>query len=167
VNTSVANSLQGQGANASTITHGEISLEGADGKDVIVTSKAADEAGKDAGLAKLGLRDVGGSSSAIGIGLSVNSVANANNTIDRIDDALDQISDGRANLGAIQNRLSSTISNLSNVSQNISAANSRIRDADFAAETSALSKSQVLQQAGTAMLSQANASTQSVLSLLG
>jgi flagellin len=167
VNTSVANSLQGQAANASTITHGEISLEGADGKDVIVTSKAADEAGKDAGLAKLGLRDVGGSSSAIGIGLSVNSVANANNTIDRIDDALDQISDGRANLGAIQNRLSSTISNLSNVSQNISAANSRIRDADFAAETSALSKSQVLQQAGTAMLSQANASTQSVLSLLG
>ena len=167
VNTSVANSLQGQGANASTTTHGEITLEGADGKDVIVTSNANSEANKDAGLAKLGLRDVGGSTAAIGVGLSVNSVANANNTIDRIDDALDKISDGRANLGAIQNRLSSTISNLSNVSQNISAANSRIRDADFAAETSALSKSQVLQQAGTAMLSQANASTQSVLSLLG
>ena len=167
VNTSVTNSLQGQAANASTTTHGEISLEGKDGKDVIVTSNANNETNKDAALAKLGLRDVGGSSNSVGVGLSVNSVANANNTIDRIDDALDKISDGRANLGAIQNRLSSTISNLANVSQNISAANSRIRDADFAAETSALSKSQVLQQAGTAMLSQANASTQSVLSLLG
>jgi flagellin len=115
----------------------------------------------------MGFTSVGGNSEAVGTGLSVTSVANANNTIDRIDDALDKISGGRANLGAIQNRLSSTISNLSNVSQNISAANSRIRDADFATETSALSKSQVLQQAGTAMLSQANASTQSVLSLLG
>ena len=148
-------------------THGSVTLTGKDGADVSITSNAATQATKDAALTKLGVTQVGGSSTAIGTGLSVNSVANANNTIDRIDDALDKISDGRANLGAIQNRLSSTISNLSNVSQNISAANSRIRDADFAAETSALSKSQVLQQAGTAMLSQANASTQSVLSLLG
>ncbi|MCD8476527.1 MAG: hypothetical protein LRY40_10025 [Shewanella fodinae] len=92
--------------------------------------------------------------------------ANAANSIERIDAALKQISDGRADLGAIQNRLTSTISNLSNVSQNLSAANSRIRDADFAAETSSMSKAQVLQQAGTAMLSQANASSQNVLSLL-
>jgi len=148
-------------------TTGKISLTGADGADVIVTSNASNETNKDGAVAKLGMTDVGGNSTAVGTGLSVNTVANANNTIDRIDDALDKISDGRANLGAIQNRLSSTISNLANVSQNISAANSRIRDADFAAETSALSKSQVLQQAGTAMLSQANASTQSVLSLLG
>jgi len=154
-------------ATATQKTTGSISLTGADGADVIVSSNASNEANKDLALAKLGMTDVGGNSSAVGTGLSVNSVANANNTIDRIDDALDKISDGRANLGAIQNRLSSTISNLANVSQNISAANSRIRDADFAAETSALSKSQVLQQAGTAMLSQANASTQSVLSLLG
>jgi len=80
---------------------------------------------------------------------------------------LDKISDSRANLGAIQNRLGSTISNLENVSQNTSAANSRIQDADFAAETSKMSKSQILQQAGTSMLAQANASSQSVLSLLG
>ena len=153
-------------ANTQTTT-GKITLTGADGADVIVTSSASNEANKATAVQKLGMTDVGGNSSAIGTGLSVNTVANANNTIDRIDAALEQISDGRANLGAIQNRLSSTISNLSNVSQNISAANSRIRDADFAAETSALSKSQVLQQAGTAMLSQANASTQSVLSLLG
>jgi len=155
------------GAAVTTVTTGKITLTGEDGADVIVTSSASSEANKDTALTKLGMTDVGGNATAVGTGLSVNSVANANNTIDRIDDALDKISDGRANLGAIQNRLSSTISNLSNVSQNISAANSRIRDADFAAETSALSKSQVLQQAGTAMLSQANASTQSVLSLLG
>lgn len=154
-------------AAATTTTTGKITLTGKDGADVIVTSKTGTEAQKDTALAKMGFIDVGGNETAVGTGLSVNSVANANNTINRIDDALEQISDGRANLGAIQNRLSSTISNLSNVSQNISAANSRIRDADFAAETSALSKSQVLQQAGTAMLSQANASTQSVLSLLG
>jgi flagellin len=152
---------------ATETTSGKISLTGNDGADVLVTSNATTEAAKDTALAKMGFTSVGGNSEAVGTGLSVTSVANANNTIDRIDDALDKISGGRANLGAIQNRLSSTISNLSNVSQNISAANSRIRDADFATETSALSKSQVLQQAGTAMLSQANASTQSVLSLLG
>jgi len=155
------------GAGVTATTTGKITLTGENGADVLVTSKAGTETLKDTALAKMGFTSVGGNSEAIGTGLSVNTVANANNTIDRIDDALDKISDGRANLGAIQNRLSSTISNLANVSQNISAANSRIRDADFAAETSALSKSQVLQQAGTAMLSQANASTQSVLSLLG
>ena len=82
------------------------------------------------------------------------------------DDALQQISGTRASLGAIQNRLGSTISNLENVSQNLSASNSRIQDADFAVETSKLSRAQILQQAGTSMLTQANASTQNVLSLL-
>ncbi len=148
-------------------THGAVTLTGKDGADVLLTSNAADQSLKDAALTKMGITDVGGSATSIGVGLSVTSVTGANNSIQRIDDALDKISDGRANLGAIQNRLGSTISNLQNVSQNISAANSRIRDADFAVETSALSKSQILQQAGTAMLSQANASTQNVLSLLG
>ena len=146
---------------------GAITLTGQDGADVLISSNAATQALQDTALTKIGVTEVGGSSASIGVGLSVTSVIGANNTIQRIDDALQQISDGRANLGAIQNRLGSTISNLQNVSQNISAANSRIRDADFAAETSALSKSQILQQAGTAMLSQANASTQNVLSLLG
>ena len=154
-------------AGTTVTTTGKITLTGKDGADVIVTSTASSEANKDTAVAKLGFTDVGGNATAVGTGLSVNTVANANNTIDRIDEALEKISDGRANLGAIQNRLGSTISNLQNVSQNISAANSRIQDADFAVETSALSKSQILQQAGTAMLSQANASTQNVLSLLG
>ncbi|WP_019613218.1 flagellin [Psychromonas ossibalaenae] len=148
-------------------TAGSVTLTGENGKDVIVTSSANTEALKDTALAKLGVTDMGGSDTAVGIGLSVTTAANASNSIDRIDDALNKITESRANLGAIQNRLGSTISNLENVSQNISAANSRIQDADFAAETSKMSKSQILQQAGTSMLAQANASSQSVLSLLG
>lgn len=151
---------------ATQITRGEITLTGASGKDVSVTSNANSEGAKDTALGKLGLVDFGGSASAIGTGLSVLTVANSENTISRIDSALEQISNSRAGLGAIQNRLASTISNLENVSQNLSASKSRIVDADFASETSKLSKAQILQQAGTAMLSQANASTQNVLSLL-
>ncbi|GAA6170837.1 FliC/FljB family flagellin [Colwellia sp. KU-HH00111] len=154
------------GVGVADVTLGDITLTGENGKDVIVTSTAASEAAKDTALGKLGLIDFGGSASAIGTGLSVLTVANAENTIERIDSALEQISNSRAELGAVQNRLASTISNLENVSQNLSASKSRIVDADFAAETSKLSKAQILQQAGTAMLSQANASTQNVLSLL-
>jgi flagellin len=69
-------------------------------------------------------------------------------------------------LGAIQNRFESTIANLQNVSENVSAARSRILDADFAAETAALTKAQIMQQAGVAMLAQANQLPQTVLSLL-
>jgi len=79
---------------------------------------------------------------------------------------LAQIDDQRAALGTIQNRFDSTIVNLSNVSENLSAAKSRILDADFAAETAQLTKSQILQQAGVAMLAQANMLPQTVLSLL-
>ncbi len=151
---------------ARDINRGTITLTGQNGKDVVVTSKAVSQVQQTAALDKLGISDSGGSSVAVGIGLSVASVKNAENSITRIDAALEQISSVRGDLGAIQNRMSSTISNLENVSQNLSAANSRIRDADFAAETSKMSKAQILQQAGTAMLSQANASSQNVLSLL-
>jgi len=167
----VESSTEGLGkevaAEGGQITGGKLTLTGKDGKDVIVTSQAINEAGRQGALDKLGMTDQGGSSAAIGVGLSVTTSENAQNSLDRIDDALNKISDSRANLGAIQNRLGSTISNLQNVSQNTSAANSRIRDADYATETSNMSKAQILQQAGTSMLAQANASSQSVLSLLG
>jgi flagellin len=153
-------------AGATDIFTGEVTLKGQNGRDVVITSNASDQAAQAAALTKLGVTAQGGNETAIGRGLSMATASNAANSIERIDAALKQISDGRADLGAIQNRLTSTISNLSNVSQNLSAANSRIRDADFAAETSSMSKAQVLQQAGTAMLSQANASSQNVLSLL-
>ena len=83
-----------------------------------------------------------------------------------IDGALDMMSDFRARLGASSNRMFITVDNLMSMSENTSAARSRIIDADFAAESASLAKSQVLQKAGTAMLSQANASTQDILSLL-
>jgi flagellin len=99
--------------------------------------------------------------------LDVTSVANSNDAMRRMDSALGSVSELRSTFGAIQNRFESTISNLSTAVENLSAARSRILDADFAAETANLTRAQILQQAGTAMLSQANALPQNVLSLLG
>lgn len=90
----------------------------------------------------------------------------ASSAIATIDQALDQVNSLRAELGAVQSRFESTISNIASTSENLSAANSRILDADFAAESAKLSKSQVLQQAGISVLAQANARPQQVLSLL-
>jgi flagellin len=98
--------------------------------------------------------------------LGVDTVANANFAIARIDSALTDVNGLRGNLGAIQNRFESTIINLQTVSENLAASRGRIQDADFAAETAALTKAQILQQAGVAVLSQANAQPQLALSLL-
>jgi len=98
--------------------------------------------------------------------IDISTRAGAEEAIKRLDSALNSIDSSRANLGAVQNRFSSVINNQQNVSENLSAARSRIQDADFAKETANLSKSQILQQAGIAMLSQANQSQQNVLSLL-
>ena len=98
--------------------------------------------------------------------VDVTSIASAQSAIQRIDAAIDQVTSTRADMGALQNRFQSTISNLQNVGENLSAARSRIMDADFAAETANMTKNQILQQAGTAMLAQANSLPQSVLSLL-
>lgn len=87
--------------------------------------------------------------------------------IDVIDDALAQIDSQRADLGAVQNRFGHTISNLANIQENVSASRSRIQDTDFATETANMTKNQILQQAGTSILSQANQLPQAALSLLG
>ncbi len=97
---------------------------------------------------------------------AVTTVENANTTITRIDAALQSVSGLRSQFGAIQNRFESTIANLSTVAENLAASRGRIQDADFAAETAALTKAQILQQAGVAVLSQANAQPQLALSLL-
>ena len=99
-------------------------------------------------------------------GVDVLTSSNANNALLTLDFALQQVSGLRAELGAVQTRFESTISNLSITSENLSAARSRIRDADFAAETAELTRAQILQQAGIAILSQANAQPQNVLALL-
>ncbi len=98
--------------------------------------------------------------------VSVADVEKANDAIKRIDSALQTVNGLRSELGAVQNRFDSTIANIATTSENLSASNSRILDADFAAETAKLSKSQVLQQAGISVLAQANARPQQVLSLL-
>ena len=99
-------------------------------------------------------------------GIDISTAAGAQSAIDVIDLALEEINATRSDLGAINNRLDFTMSNLANVSEKTSAARSRIVDADYAAETSQLSRAQVLQQASQAMLAQANAQPQQVLQLL-
>jgi flagellin len=99
-------------------------------------------------------------------GLSINNTATHSDTITRLDMAISRVNSHRATLGAVINRLEYAADNLANVSQNASASRSRILDADYAAETTELARTQIIQQAGTAMLSQANQQAQSVLALL-
>ncbi len=98
--------------------------------------------------------------------VSIGTVSAASAAIAAIDQDLSNINTRRATWGALQNRLESTVSNLNNVNENISASRSRIQDADFARESASLARTQVLQQAGMSMLSQANQNSQNVLSLL-
>tara|TARA_Y100000746_G_C15294327_1_gene362947 strand:- start:426 stop:782 length:357 start_codon:yes stop_codon:yes gene_type:complete len=84
-----------------------------------------------------------------------------------IDNAIANIDAQRADLGAVQNRFGHTISNLANIAENVSASRSRIQDTDFATETAEMTKNQILQQAGTSILSQANQIPQAAISLLG
>jgi flagellin len=106
-------------------------------------------------------------SSGLGIGgLSISSLAGASRALASIDSAINVIDSKRADLGAIQNRFQSTIRNLSNIVENVSAARSRIKDTDFAKETADLTRAQILQQASTTILSQANQRPQAALSLL-
>ncbi|WP_374013924.1 flagellin [Pseudoxanthomonas koreensis] len=99
--------------------------------------------------------------------LDISSFTGAQRALEVVDKALTAVSSSRAEMGAVQNRFTSTIANLNTTSENLSASRSRIRDTDYAKETAELTRTQILAQAGTAMLAQANASTQSVLSLLG
>jgi flagellin len=148
-----------------SVTTGVLKLTSVDGSDISVSYKSGEEAGMET---ILGIQET---NSAVGSGSSVANIdistaAGAQKAIDTIDAALEQINSTRGDLGAVNNRLDFTVNNLSNVSENVAAARSRIEDADFAAESAALSRAQVLQQAGTAMLAQANAAPQQVLSLL-
>jgi flagellin len=98
--------------------------------------------------------------------IGVTSISAANDAIARVDAALTTVNTVRATLGAVQSRFEATISNLQTSSENLSASRSRIQDADFAEETAKLTRAQILQQAGVAMLAQANALPQNVLALL-
>ena len=98
--------------------------------------------------------------------IDVSTISGSNSAIVAIDNAINSLNNSRANLGSVINRFSSTVSNLGVATENISAAQSRIRDTDFAKETAKLSRGQILQQAGVAMLAQANALPNTILALL-
>jgi flagellin len=147
-----------------TLAAGGIKLTSNNGNPISVEHK------NDAARTLTGLLDsnagAGGAFGSAISSISIDTAANAQKAIKVIDNALTTISDVRSELGAVNNRLDFTISNLSNISEKTSSARSRITDADFAAETANLSRSQVLQQAASAMLAQSNARPQQVLSLL-
>ena len=105
-------------------------------------------------------------STAVGLTVTLGDNDAARTLMTAVDDALDTINSARADLGAVQNRFEAVVSNLQTASENQAAARSRIMDADFASETANLSRTQILQQAGTAMVAQANQLPQGVLSLL-
>ena len=108
----------------------------------------------------------GGSTESVTGGISVTSDTNARNALTTIDDALQAVNTTRASIGAAQSRLQSVVNNLTTNTTNLTDSRSRIEDADFSAETANLAKAQILSQASTAMLAQANQSQQSVLKLL-
>ncbi|WP_310461689.1 flagellin [Sphaerotilus sp.] len=101
-----------------------------------------------------------------GTAANITTAANALATMSNLDAAIDEVTSARSNLGSVQNRFESVVANLSTTSENLQAAKGRIMDADFAVETSNMSRAQVLQQAGNAMLAQANQAPQQVMSLL-
>jgi len=143
---------------------GGIRLQSENGNPISVKHKD-DTAKTDTGLLDSNAQVDGKFGAAVN-SLDISTAAGANKAIDILSTAIQTVSDIRGDLGAVTNRLNYTVSNLANVSENASAAKSRIMDADFAAESANLSRAQVLQQAGNAMLAQANSRPQQVLSLL-
>jgi len=150
---------------SSSYTTNALVLTSADGSDISIDYKAGQESTMQGILNIFETNAEEGSGGNIG-NISIATADGAQKAIDVIDGALEQINQTRGDIGAVSNRLDFTINNLSNVAENVAAARSRIEDADFARESAALSRAQVLQQAGTAMLAQANAQPQQVLSLL-
>lgn len=154
------------GVVASGGTGANLVLNSVDNSNISI--ELGDTAGAAATLTALHLQETNTSDSASGSvsDIDISTEAGAQAAIDVLDTALEQINSTRADLGAVNNRLDFTISNLSNVSENTSSARSQIVDADFASESANLSRAQVLQQASQAILAQANARPQQVLSLL-
>ncbi|QQD19722.1 flagellin [Spongiibacter nanhainus] len=165
---------------AATLTDADTSTSGGFGAATIVADVAGTSQTNRGALTltaseAIDVTDTGGVTNLADIGIdsttslasaSVDTISNSNTTISRVDAALESISDLRSDFGAVQNRFESTITNLQTISENLSASRGRILDADFAAETANLTKAQILQQAGTSILAQANSLPQSVLSLL-
>jgi flagellin len=143
-------------------TNGKIKLDTSNAAGIVISGGTPANAGFAAGTTAATTTLTVQSISSI----NVLTAANATNALSAIDGALATVSSSRAALGAVQNRFTSVVTSLQTTSENLSASRSRIQDADFALETANLSRAQVLQQAGTAMVAQANQLPQGVLSLL-
>lgn len=189
------NGVSNQTGVIASLNGGNLTLSAADGRNITVTESGTGfTAGTDGITVTGGAFDgalrgtltmsapdsiaLGGTVANLGLGaaiakdslgidtVDISTAAGAQTAIMRIDSALGTVNSNRSAMGALQNRFDSTTANLQNVSDNLSAARGRIQDADYAAEMANLTKNQILQQAGTAMLAQANSMPQSVLSLL-
>jgi flagellin len=155
-----------EGNNDSTSVHGTLRLESSGTFTVDAEYSAGTTSSAGATTGYFGTTTSSTSSLAAVSGVNVGTLAGSRAAVDSLDGALRMVAAQRADLGAISNRIDSTVNNLTNISSNLQAGRGRIEDADFAAETTNLAKAQILQQASTAMLAQANAAKQNVLSLL-
>jgi flagellin len=189
------NGVSNQTGVIASLNGGNMTLAAADGRNITVTESGTGfTAGTDGlsvtggdfatvqrgtlSVSALSTIDIGGTVATVGLNaaiardalgvdsISIATAAGAQAAILRLDAALGSVSTNRASMGALQSRFTSAITSLQTTSENLSAARSRIMDTDFAAETANLTKSQILQQAGTAMVAQANSIPQNVLSLL-
>lgn len=151
-------------ANAAGITRGKIELNSTSESGINIDGANTGKAGVTAGTAPVAATKVAKTDKVEDIDIST--VKGASDALNAIDGALKQINDSRSDLGALQNRFSSVVSGLATTTENLSASRSRITDTDFASETANMTRSQILQQAGTAMLAQANQLPNSVMSLL-
>jgi len=150
-------------------------LLSATGTAALITFQVGSDGGSNNRISVNLTGSTGAISSVAGVGVDISSkgtidvgtAGSSQTALTDIDDAIDKISQKRATFGAVQNRFEAVISNLSVFSENLSASRSRIQDADFAAETAKLTRAQILQQAGTSILAQANQVPQAALSLLG
>jgi len=161
----VTTATAGATAGGETIK-GRITLSSSIGAEIRVESMSAVAADRTAALALIGMSSQGGSSTMVGGALSIRTQEAAGRAITSIDKAIDNVALSRANLGAFQNRLTASVDNLSTTSTNLSESRSRIADADYASVTTELARQQIIQQAATAMLAQANQQPQTVLALL-
>ena len=163
LNIEVGGALYNSGT--TTTAKGKLTLASADGGPVNVSSLSTSDAARATAVAKAGFV-YSNSYDSDGSGLNISTSASANAALSTLDDAIVQLSNSRAEMGAYMKRFEAETSNLAVAIEKTATALSAIMDADYAVESANLAKAQVLQQAGTAMLAQANASTQNVLSLL-
>ena len=166
--TAVANAINTASTGVSASVNDKGGLDLFSGNESFTLADGADGTG----LAALGLTNAAGTQTGVVVessiaNLDITTAEGAQQAISVLDGAMQSVDSERAKLGAVQNRFESTISNLQNIGENASAARGRIMDTDYAAESANLAKNQIMQQAGTAMLAQANQLPQAVLSLLG